>query len=78
MAPTTLPRRTVAMPPELADAFDDLAERRFGGKASPAMRAAIEMALIVYDDPSTFRSANGVEALADFVVACGGTMPQDA
>jgi len=78
MVPTKLPRRTATMPPELADALDELAESRFGGKVSSAVRASVEMALVVYADPSTFRAKDGREALSEFVRGRGGVMPDDA
>lgn len=69
---TVLQRRTVNLPGELAGSLDELARVRFGGSTSAALRAAVEMALIVYDVPDTFRAGDGGEALRVYVKARGG------
>lgn len=69
---TALQRRTVNLPGGLAERVDELARVRFGGSTSAALRAAVEMALIVYGVPDTYRAGDGAEALAVYVKAHGG------
>lgn len=69
---TALQRRTVNLPDGRADNLDELARVRFGGSISAALRAAVEMALIVYGVPDTYRAGDGTEALKVYVKArCG-------
>lgn len=43
--------------------LEALARERFAGKVSAALEAALEAALVIYDEPLTYRSPNGSSAL---------------
>jgi len=69
MSPTELPRRTVTLDADTDAALMALVRRRFGGKVSPALRAAVEALLVLYNDPSTYMSEDGADAVRDYAEA---------
>ncbi len=56
-------RVTFRLTPDAFQGLQELADTRYGGNLTRAIEAGIDLAIIVYTDPRTFRSRSPQDAL---------------